>query len=41
MAAAAEMAARVFADLSKWATAGEPQLARQLNEVLGREPTKQ
>ena len=39
-AAAAEMASRVFADLSQWATAAEPALARQLAEVLGREPSR-
>ena len=39
-AAAAEMAARVFADLSKWATAPAPELRRALEKLLGRLATK-
>ncbi len=39
-AAAAEMAARVFTDLSKWATAPAPELGLALNKLLGRPATE-
>jgi len=38
-AAAAEMSARVFADLSAWATLDETSLAAELTTLLGRTPT--
>jgi ATP-dependent helicase/nuclease subunit A len=38
-AAAAEMAGRVFKDLSVWATADESKLAASLSALLGRQPT--
>ncbi len=37
-AAAAEMSARVFADLSRWATAPEEKLELELAKLLGRSP---
>jgi ATP-dependent helicase/nuclease subunit A len=40
-AAAAEMSKRVFAKLSKWATATEADLVRELSDVLGRQPEKE
>ncbi|MCL4766412.1 MAG: double-strand break repair helicase AddA [Hyphomicrobiaceae bacterium] len=39
--AAAEMAQRVFAELSQWATGPEPKLALSLAELLGRDPSKE
>ncbi len=38
-AAAAEMASRVFRDLSSWATAATPDLHKSITKVLAREPT--
>ena len=38
-AAAAEMAGRVFADLSRWATAEEEILRKELAKLLGRSPS--
>ncbi len=40
-AAAAEMAGRVFADLSVWATAADDELAKSLTKVLARKPTRE
>ncbi len=39
-AAAAEMAGRVFADLSVWATAADDKLSESLTKVLARKPTR-
>ncbi len=38
-AAAAEMAKRVFDELSAWATCGDADLSRKLTDLLGREPS--